>query len=238
MQRIFKLYLKREGIGKIGTYLAIILLSATLITLIIVQGLAKDEKLGEILPMIFQRSPKVQGIVNFYIFEILFIRAGVMLLQGFLALQIIASTFVNRQIVQLAAAPMTRAKIYYGMIAVIGFITGIILMFTHGVGLLLICWYLHVFKFNGFILLLIKDWFLDILFISASLFSCAIAMVIKKAGYIISTSIGLIIILCNMAVASYSSESNYLLFIILVITTIISCLGNLLAQQYFNKQDI
>lgn len=65
MQRIFKLYLKREGIGKIGTYVAIILLSATLITLIIVQGLTKDEKLGEILPMIFQGSPKVQGIVNF-----------------------------------------------------------------------------------------------------------------------------------------------------------------------------
>ncbi|MBA1394450.1 hypothetical protein EQ500_11350, partial [Lactobacillus sp. XV13L] len=176
----------------------------------------KDHKLLNMLPAIFAQSSTVlQARLVFYYFEISFIRAGILLFGGFLAFRLIAQAFSQQQIMQLLTYPISRTQIYGGIMLTIMLIIGLILIIFHGVSLLIIQRELRQQNFAIFRLFLTKDWFLDSLFIISGLIPTMIALFKPHVGYVTSSALILIIILCNAAVASYRPENMSWLFIIL-----------------------
>lgn len=87
MWSLVQLYFRRAGFRKFILYLSALFLVATFITSIILSGLWRDNKLSSILPAQFNKtSPAIQASMVFYYFETLFMRAGIILLEGFFKL--------------------------------------------------------------------------------------------------------------------------------------------------------
>lgn len=90
MRQIMKLSWRQLGAQKILSYSLFLVVTAACITSIILSGLAKDKRLASLLPATAAALPvNIQYGLVFYNFEILFLRAGTLLIEGFLAYYLI-----------------------------------------------------------------------------------------------------------------------------------------------------
>lgn len=239
MWRLVQLYFRRAGFRTLVLYLSALFLAATFITIIILNGLWRDNKLSSILPAQFNKtSPAIQSSMVFYYFETLFVRAGIILLEGFLSYQIIARAFEDRTIAQLLTYPISRTKIYLGMLLAIFLISGLVLLILHA--LVMIIFYIIIKNFSvlDLSIFLIKDFVLDLGFIFAGLFSGIVAMFKNKVGYVICSAIFLCIILCNATVSTYKNQNNIYLLFFLIIVAIMCLIGAFFTIKKFNNMDI
>ena len=239
MWRLVQLYFRRAGFRTLVLYLSALFLAATFITSIILSGLWRDNKLSSILPAQFNKtSPAIQASMVFYYFETLFMRAGIILLEGFLSYQIIARAFEDRTIAQLLTYPISRTKIYLGMLLAIFLISGLVLLILHA--LVMIIFYIIIKNFSvlDLSIFLIKDFVLDLGFIFAGLFSGIVAMFKNKVGYVICSAIFLCIILCNATVSTYKNQNNIYLLFFLIIVAIMCLIGAFFTIKKFNNMDI
>lgn len=239
MWSLVQLYFRRAGFRTLVLYLSALFLAATFITSIILSGLWRDNKLSSILPAQFNKtSPAIQASMVFYYFETLFMRAGIILLEGFLSYQIIARAFEDRTIAQLLTYPISRTKVYLGMLFAIFLISGLVLLILHLLVIIIFYLMLKNFRLLNLDTFLFKDLVLDLGFILAGLLSGVVAMFKNKVGYIIGNAIFLCVILGNATVSTYKNQNNNYLFWALLVIALMTLSGSFLALKKFNHLNI
>lgn len=239
MWSLVQLYFRRAGFRTLVLYLSALFLAATFITSIIFSGLWRDNKLSSILPaQLNKTSPAIQASMVFYYFETLFMRAGIILLEGFLSYQIIARAFEDRTIAQLLTYPISRTKVYLGMLFAIFLISGLVLLILHLLVIMIFYLMLKNFRLLNLDTFLFKDLVLDLGFILAGLLSGVVAMFKNKVGYIIGNAIFLCVILGNATVSTSKNQNNNYLFWALLIIALITLSGSFLALKKFNHLNI
>ena len=239
MWSLVQLYFRRAGFRTLVLYLSALFLAATFITSIILSGLWRDNKLSSILPAQFNKtSPAIQASMVCYYFETLFVRAGIILLEGFLSYQIIARAFEDRTIAQLLTYPISRTKVYLGMLLAIFLISGLVLLILHFLVIIIFYLMLKNFRLLNLDTFLFKDLVLDPGFILAGLLSGVVAMFKNKVGYIIGNAIFLCVILGNATVSTYKNQNNNYLFWALLIIALMTLSGSFLTLKKFNHLNI
>ncbi|MHC9532083.1 hypothetical protein ACVPPR_01305 [Dellaglioa sp. L3N] len=236
MKKTVKFYFNQIGILKICVSVVVIFLIATLISIIILHGLSKDQKVFEMLPVAFKYQAKsMQFCIVFYCFEGLFLRASILFLQGFLAFQVVANTIEIRQIL---TYPLTRTGYYFGRLLIVCIISGIILIPLHGIsfGLLVLFFGKHLSVV--FLSFLIEDFLLDFLFILVGVIPCIVAIYQPKVAYVISSSILMIITLCNATIASFRSQSISIPLIMFMVIIVAGIIGIWVSLRRFKQIDI
>lgn len=238
MLKIINMHLRQIGLLKILMIITSILAAAIIITTVILHGLEKDGKLLELLPNSFlHKDIQFQFWTVFYYFLSLFLRAGIVLFQGLLAFQIISLTQQTTRLQHVATYPISRAKIIIGMFATICIFSGTILLILHGIAFATI-----YFKLSGnvsiiFIGFLLKDFALDIFYVLIGMVPCSVAFIKPKIGFVIGTSLILIIIACNAATASFKPTNINISASILTIFTLIGFFMTLFSIHKFNVLD-
>ncbi|KAF0488967.1 hypothetical protein [Pediococcus acidilactici] len=234
MFKITKMCSKQVGSKRLVGTLTIILGAALIITTVILHGLVKENKLMELLPDSFINVPKlVQYWAVYYYFFSLFIRAGVLLLQGFLAFQIIARSRQTQRLSQITTFPFSRRSILAGMFLMICIFSGMILLLLHSSIVALTYLKFKQFLPGTYQVFLVKDWLLDLLYGFIALIPASVALLIPKVSYVVGSAVLMIIILCNAGTLSFGTNSIQLPLITLLALLVIATLLGLVAFKKF-----
>ena len=240
MRQIMKLSWRQLGAQKILSYSLFLVATATCITAIILSGLAKDKRLASLLPATAAALPaNIQYGLVFYNFEILFLRAGTLLVEGFLAYYLIVDAWKNHNLMHWATYPLTRTQLYFGLFSAILLLAGVPLVIIHSLAAGMLVSWLFIWAspaplgIAGLSLQLLTDGF----FLLVGLLSSVLAFWKYQLSYVMVSALLLCVILCN---ASVYTQRVHLggLWSVLSILLLVTLLGVVGSLKHFTKQDL
>ena len=240
MRQIMKLSWRQLGAQKILSYSLFLVATATCITAIILSGLAKDKRLASLLPATAAALPaNIQYGLVFYNFEILFLRAGTLLVEGFLAYYLIVDAWKNHNLMHWATYPLTRTQLYFGLFSAILLLAGVPLVIIHSLAAGMLVSWLFIWAspaplgIAGLSLQLLTDGF----FLLVGLLSSVLAFWKYQLSYVMVSALLLCVILCNASVYTQRVYPGGLWSVlsILLLVTLLGVAGSL---KHFTKQDL
>lgn len=240
MRQIMKLSWRQLGAQKILSYSLFLVATATCITAIILSGLAKDKRLASLLPATAATLPaNIQYGLVFYNFEILFLRAGTLLVEGFLAYYLIVDAWKNHNLMHWATYPLTRTQLYFGLFSAIVLLAGVPLVIIHSLAAGMLVSWLFIWaspaplRIAGLSLQLLTDGF----FLLVGLLSSVLAFWKYQLSYVIVSALLLCVILCNASVYTQRVYPGGL-WSVLSILLLVTLLGVAESLKHFAKQDL
>lgn len=240
MRQIMKLSWRQLGAQKILSYSLFLVVTATCITAIILSGLAKDKRLASLLPATAAALPaNIQYGLVFYNFEILFLRAGTLLVEGFLAYYLIVDAWKNHNLMHWATYPLTRTQLYFGLFSAIVLLAGVPLVIIHSLAAGMLVSWLFIWaspaplRIAGLSLQLLTDGF----FLLVGLLSSVLAFWKYQLSYVMVSALLLCVILCNASVYTQRFHPGGL-WSVLSILLLVTLLGVAESLKHFTKQDL
>lgn len=239
MRQIMKLSWCQLGAQKILSYSLFLLVTATCITGIIHSGLAKDKRLASLLPATAAALPaNIQYGLVFYNFELLFLHAGTLLVEGFLAYYLIVDAWKNHNLIHWATYPFTCKQLYFGLFSAIVLLAGLPLVIIHSLAAgILVSWLLILttpepLGIAGLILQLLTDGF----FLLVGLLSSVLAIWKYQMSYVMVSALLLCVILCNASVYSQRVHPEGL-WSVLGCLLLVTLMGVAWTLKHFTEQD-